>query len=207
MESTFRRNLTTSSASVKQSTKHSPSHTTPHPQHHRCEHLKCRFITLVRWWHGVRERCVTAYSHSDIASRQDGKRHWNEPPPSQAHEVWEPDFLPEWLQLLEFPSAVRAIRAHHVARSQQYSHHSAGSDKLFHCHKLEPEFCLIHKTKLAKRTVRGPTFQPVRGGLPENLYRDKDEKNGKEKREEEGEMTRKMRTNIGRRTTRRRSEG
>jgi hypothetical protein len=47
----------------------------------------------------------------------------------------------------------------------------------------------------------------VRGGLPENLYRDKDEKNGKEKREEEGEMTRKMRTNIGRRTTRRRSEG
>jgi hypothetical protein len=61
LDPTFRRNLTPSSATVKQSTNHSLSHTAPHPQHHRCEHLKCRFITLVRWWNGVSERRVIAY--------------------------------------------------------------------------------------------------------------------------------------------------
>jgi hypothetical protein len=68
-------------------------------------------------------------------------------------------------------------------RPQQHSHHSAGSDKLFQYKKLGPEFCLIHKTKLAKRTFRGPTFQPVRGRLLENMYRDKDEE---ERKGEEG---------------------
>ena len=41
----------------------------------------------------------------------------------------------------------------------------------------------MHKTKLAKRTFRGSTFQPVRGRLPENMYRDKDEE---ERKGEEG---------------------
>ena len=116
MDPTFRNNLTTSSASVKQSTNHSSSHTASHPQHQRCEHLKCRFITLVWWWDGVKESCVIAYRHRDNARQEESKRQWNEPSPSQAHEVWEPDFLPQSLQLLQFPSAVRAIRAHHVVR-------------------------------------------------------------------------------------------
>ena len=45
--------------------------------------------------------------------------------------------------------------------------------------KLGPELCLMHKTKLAEHTARGPTFQPVRGRLPENMYRDKDEEERK----------------------------
>jgi hypothetical protein len=127
MDPTFRKTLTPSSASVQQSTNHSPSHTSPH----RCEHLKCRLVTLVRWCHGVSERCVIAYRHGDNTSQEESKPQWKEPSTSRAHEVWEPDVLPEWLLLLEFPSAVRAIRAHHVVRPQQQFHHSAGSDKLF----------------------------------------------------------------------------
>jgi len=55
------------------------------------------------------ERCAIAYPHSNNASQEESKRQCNEPSTSQAREVLDPDVLPEWLQLLEFPSAVRAI--------------------------------------------------------------------------------------------------
>jgi hypothetical protein len=51
---------------------------------------------------------------------------------------------------------------------------------------LGSEICLRHTTKLEKRTFRGPTFLPVRGGLPENKYRDKDEEERKGEEREGG---------------------